>query len=322
MSGGEYKRRKPHQEEHASHVSHDESNWLVSYADMMTLLFGFFVLMYSLSRFDNTKFDLVSKEIAKYFGGNVSQSAMLIVEQQLSNILKGSGDLEGVEILRSGEENTISLRFDGSVLFESGAVDVNDKAHSTLDKVVQAIRAVEGVKKINIEGHTDNDPWLATDGLIKSNWEVSLLRAGSVLRYFESKGLDRGVMSATGFGDSRPLLPNENETGVDIPANKAVNRRVMVNLTLEDPAAAYRLQQKQFTRKLTKQEIEEQRKKQEMEDKMKSAQAKFQEAQNKFKEAQEEKRKKQQLEKLQKQIEQLENKTKQYEQEAKQLQGQ
>ena len=59
------KRHKKHDdEEHVQHLAHDESNWLVSYADLMTLLFGFFVLMFALSRFDENKFEIVRKDIA------------------------------------------------------------------------------------------------------------------------------------------------------------------------------------------------------------------------------------------------------------------
>src|SRR3978361_1641788 len=63
--------RKKHAKLEESAMVHDESNWLVSYADMMTLLFGFFVLMYSFSRIDEKKFEIVRKDVARYFGGQV-----------------------------------------------------------------------------------------------------------------------------------------------------------------------------------------------------------------------------------------------------------
>ncbi|ASD65030.1 OmpA/MotB family protein [Bdellovibrio bacteriovorus] len=313
MSGSSgHRRRKPHEEPHTHNAAHDESNWLVSYADMMTLLFGFFVLMYSMSRFDSNKFDLVSKEIAKYFGGNVSQSSLMIVEQKIVNILKGSGEMQGVEISRGNDPNTLALKFDGSVLFESGAVDLKPAAAPTLNKVVAAIKSVKGVEKISIEGHTDNDPFVASDGPIRSNWELSALRASSVLRYFEERYVDSKIMSATGYGQTRPLKPNQDEKGADIAANKAENRRVIVTLTLNDAEAAYKLQQKQFTKKLTAKEVEEQKREAELQERMKNAQAKYQQMQEKYKAAQEEKRKQQQLERMEKQIRQLEKKTEEF----------
>ncbi|UOF00178.1 OmpA/MotB family protein [Bdellovibrio reynosensis] len=312
MGRSEGKRRRIHLEEKPHTMVHDESNWLVSYADMMTLLFGFFVLMYSLTRFDGNKFDLVRKEIAKYFGGNIKEiSAVLMAEQKIVNILKGSGDMNGVEIMKGPEENTLLLKFDGEVLFESGAVEVKEQAKPQLRKVVSALRSVQGVEKINVEGHTDNDP--IASGLVKSNWELSSLRAGSVVRYFEESGIEAKFLSAVGYGSAKPLAPNEDKEGLDIPANKALNRRVVVAVKLMDPEAFYRLQQKQFSKQLSKEEIEQQQKQASLQEKMKLAQNRLEEAQRKFREQQDQKKREAALLKLEKQIENLESKAKQFE---------
>lgn len=312
---GERKQRsRVHLEEHEHEMAHDESNWLVSYADMMTLLFGFFVLMYSMSRFDNSKFDLVRKEVAKYFGGNIKEiSAVLLAEQKIVNILKGSGEMNGVEIIRDGD-NTLLLKFDGEVLFESGAVEVKEAAKPNLRKVVSALRSIEGVNKIAVEGHTDGDT-MSSAGLVKSNWELSSLRAGSVVRYFEESGVDSDLLSTVGYGSSKPLAPEKDKAGVILPANKALNRRVVVAVTLDDAEAAYKLQQKQFSKQLTKEEVEHQKKEADLQAKMKLAQVRFEEAQKRHKEQMEQRRKEQQLEKLQRKIEDLENKAQKYESE-------
>lgn len=309
--GERNKRSRVHLEEHEHEMAHDESNWLVSYADMMTLLFGFFVLMYSMSRFDNTKFDLVRKEVAKYFGGNIKEvSAALLAEQKILNILKGSGDMNGVEIIKDGN-NTLLLKFDGEVLFDSGAVEVKEAAKPNLRRVVSALRSIEGINKIAVEGHTDSDS--IQSGLVKSNWELSSLRASSVVRYFEESGVDSKLLSAAGFGSSHPLAPEVDKAGVSIPANKVLNRRVVVAVTLDDAEAAYKLQQKQFSKQLTKEEIEHQQREATLQEKMKQAQARFDEAQKRHKEQQEQRRKQQQLDKLQRKIQDLENKAQKYE---------
>lgn len=313
----EKRRSRVHLEEHEEHVVHDESNWLVSYADMMTLLFGFFVLMYSMSRFDNTKFDLVRKEIAQYFGGNVKMDgSLMVVEQKLVNILKGSGELSGVEISKGPSDLQLLLKFDGEFLFESGAVELKEAAKPLLRKAVAGLRSVSEIEKINIEGHTDNDA--INNPIIKSNWELSSLRAGSVVRYFEESGVKPEILSAVGYGSSRPLVPNEDPQGQSLPKNKAQNRRVVVSVHLLDPEAAYRLQQKQFTKKLSKEEIEQQKKEVELQDKLKQAQLKFEETQKRLKIQQDQKRKEEQLRKIERQIQNLEGKVKQYENDLKQ----
>jgi len=310
---GAQRKRKHRYEEHDDHGSHahDESNWLVSYADMMTLLFGFFVLMYSLSRFDNTKFDLVRKEVAQYFGGTIKESSTIVLaEQKIRNSLLGSGDLKGVEVSK-GIDDTILLKFDGEVLFASGATELREEAKTGMRKVVAALRSVPGVEKISIEGHTDADRM--QNSVIKSNWELSSLRASSVVRYLEESGLDSKMLSAVGYGSSQPLAPEKNAQGEDIPANKAVNRRVMIAEKLREPEDAYRLQKQQFKKQLNKEELERQQKEAELQDKMKLAKARFDEAQKKYREQSEQKRKEQQLQNLEKKIEALENKAKQYE---------
>ena len=303
-------RSRIHLEQDHHEIPHDESNWLVSYADMMTLLFGFFVLMYSLSRFDGTKFDLVRKEVAKYFGGSIKDiSSIVIAEQKIVNVMKGSGDMNGVEIIRSGE-STILLKFDGQVLFESGATEIKEGAKPNLRRVVGALRSIEGIAKVAVEGHTDSD--IMQSGVIKSNWELSSLRAGSVVRYLEESGIDSKVLSAVGYGSSKPLVPEKDQNGAVIPANQIQNRRVVIAVTLDDAEAAYKLRQKQFSKQLTRDEIEQQKKLASLQDKMKQAQARFDEAQKRHREQVEQRRRQQQLDKLEKKIQELENKAQRF----------
>ncbi|WP_413582471.1 OmpA family protein [Bdellovibrio sp. HCB288] len=314
MGARKNKHRRHSDDDHEHAVHHDESNWLVSYADMMTLLFGFFVLMYSLSRFDNTRFDLVRKEVAKYFGGNIKEiSTILEAEQKLKTVLLGSGEMKGVEISK-GSDNTLQLKFEGNVLFESGATELKEAAKPSLRQVVAALRSVPSVEKISVEGHTDADPMQNT--VIRSNWELSALRASSVVRYFEESGLSSNVLAAVGFGSSHPIAAEKDAQGHSLETGKAANRRVVVQVKLLDPEEAYRLQQQQFKKQLNKEEIERQKKETELQDKMKLAKARFDEAQRKYREQSEQKRKEQQLQKLEKQIQALENKTKQYEEKA------
>lgn len=304
-------KKRDHEEESSHPLAHDESNWLVSYADMMTLLFGFFVLMYSMSRFDNTKFDLISKELAKTFGGNIKTvSSLVIAEQKIKQLLKGSGDMAGVEILK-GEDNNIILNFNGDLLFEPGAVEINEAAKQTLAKALGAVKTVSDVDKIIVEGHTDADQ--ISSGLIKSNWELSALRAGSVVRFFESNGFESKRLSAVGLGSSQPLVPHSDKDGNIITENKVKNRRVKVSVQLRDPEAAFKLKEKEFEKVLTAKEIADSEKKMQLEERMKQAKFKLEEAQRKFKAAQEENKRKAALEKLERQIQNIEQKAQTFE---------
>lgn len=306
------RKKRDHDEEHSHPLAHDESNWLVSYADMMTLLFGFFVLMYSMSRFDSSKFELISKELAKTFGGNIKTvSSLVLAEQKIKQLLKGSGDMNGVEI-QKGEDNNIILNFNGDLLFAPGAVEINETAKQTLSRAIGAVKTVSDVDKIIVEGHTDIDQ--ISSGLIKSNWELSALRAGSVVRYFEASGFDSKALSAVGLGSSQPLVPHADKEGKIIEENKSKNRRVKVSVQLKDPEAAFKLKEKEFEKALSAKEIADAEKRNQLEDRMRQAKHKLEEAQRKVKAAQEESKRKAALEKLERQIQSLEQKAQTFEQ--------
>ena len=131
--------------EDESPMTHDESNWLVSYADMMTLLFGFFVLMYSLSRLDPSKYVVISKDIAKYFGGQVkfgSQAGQKVEIEKLNEVLLSMGLVAGQSKdfqIQAGDENSILLKLKDAVLFAPGSDQLSEVSQEMLEKVGQVL---------------------------------------------------------------------------------------------------------------------------------------------------------------------------------------
>jgi chemotaxis protein MotB len=114
-----HKRRKADHSGGEAAMAHDESNWLVSYADMMTLLFGFFVLMYSFSRVDDKKFEIVRKDVARYFGGQVKiNPTVKKTEEEIQDIISAAGLDKKVQVVARDSE--IELRFNGSLHFIPG----------------------------------------------------------------------------------------------------------------------------------------------------------------------------------------------------------
>ena len=106
------------------------------------------------------------------------------------------------------------------VLFDSGKAKIKEDAEPVLDKVAATIKRKVPNKNIGISGHTDNVP--ITYSKWKSNWELSTARATNVLHYLESKGVSAGELSATGYGEHRPVASN------DTPEGRAKNRRVEI----------------------------------------------------------------------------------------------
>lgn len=119
------------------------------------------------------------------------------------------------------EDRGLVITMSDSILFDSGEADIKKEAHSVLDKVIDVANARIPDKNIGVEGHTDNVP--ITHSGWKSNWELSTARATSVLHYLVGVGgIDPARLSATGYGEYRPIATNETQNG------KARNRRVEI----------------------------------------------------------------------------------------------
>jgi chemotaxis protein MotB len=217
--------------------SEGESEWLATFADLSTLLLCFFVLLFSISSVDNKKFRSIMNEVRISFGNAVP---MTVIEEHEE---KGEGDavinllpkqkpqktvaseleeivddekLSSSNVVDLGEDGAL-LRVGGKAMFKSGSAEINPKAYSVLDKIISMALKYHDFH-LDIKGHTDNLPISA--GKFSSNWELSALRATTVLRYMLERGLGPDRLTATGYADTQPLVPNLNAE------NRARNRRV------------------------------------------------------------------------------------------------
>lgn len=226
----------------------DEENldrWLLTYADLITLLLAFFIVMYSISRVDAQKFRQVSRALS----GALKGGDNLVVKNEDEITLPGSGvfkighlnrigqlienkflkvvDETGQEAKVSTEitERGLVIHIMESALFRMGSAQLEGQARATLDLIAEEIINIPN--HIRVEGHTDDIP-IKTEKY-PSNWELSSARATEVVRYMiETYRLAPDRLSALGYGEFRPLRPNNSFE------NRAQNRRVdIVVLTME-----------------------------------------------------------------------------------------
>ncbi|MBC8190818.1 MAG: flagellar motor protein MotB [Candidatus Marinimicrobia bacterium] len=194
----------------------DEGGWLTTYADMMTLLMTFFVLLFAMSTLDPVKLEQFGDSTKKDKGSakkskKVSLSQInkevkkLVVEQELSSQVTVSMNARGV---------TLGIASD--LAFGSGTAILSGPIKSFLVKLVSTME--KATYAIAVEGHTDNDPIRSSQ--FPSNWELSAARSSAVIRYLTEQGIAADKFRAIGFGDTVPLVAN------DTRANKAKNRRV------------------------------------------------------------------------------------------------
>lgn len=238
--------RRKYQEEHENH-----ERWLVSYADFITLLFAFFVVMYAISSLNEGKYRVLSNSLTGAFGKLLvipqpTESAIpdpkikldpLPIEKRKHNeqmqrererMTTMAKDIMNLlqPLVRDGKVRVsqssrgITVEINASLLFAPG--DANLNADS-----IQALKAIAGVLKndnhaIQIEGHTDNLP--IKNPVFPSNWELSAVRASTVARLFTETGVDEFRVTAIGQGAKLPVDDNRTAEG------RARNRRVSIQI--------------------------------------------------------------------------------------------
>ena len=223
-------------EEDPYYVVHDDSNWLLSYADMMTLLCGFFILLFSISSLDANKYDKVRESVAHQFGGTYR-----------SNPQEYAAHLERI-VQEKGLQSRVSVKYDarGAILtFQSATFFDTLKTELLPDAAIVLFPLIEGIqdleKKTNktfllaVEGHTDHRAILS--GPYQTNWELSSARAARVVRAFIDRGFQPEQLSAVGYADTRAnpaAAPSESNQEEHL----ARNRRVVIRIFEPEPPAA------------------------------------------------------------------------------------
>jgi chemotaxis protein MotB len=235
---------------HEEHENHER--WLVSYADFITLLFAFFVVMYSISAVNEGKFRTVSDSIkaalnpmnaqpagAAAFQVGASKLGAMIptvqrgrehVIRQLRALVKDlekSAEMHVAPVVeqRAGD---IVLTISDTVMFKSGEATLRPEILPFLEGLAHVL--VELDRQVRIEGHTDNVPIRTAQ--FPSNWDLSAARAVIIVRVLsELYDVPITHLAAVGYAESRPLTPNLT------PEDRAKNRRVEVVIVERLPAA-------------------------------------------------------------------------------------
>ena len=236
--------------------SDNHERWLVSYADFITLLFAFFVVMYAISSVSEGKYRVLSDSLVGAFQNKAREPAVVQsgalptprapdslprrigrpTEQQrklreqmrdiAQDILKVVDPLVREGQVRVTQTNRgISIEINASVLFAPGQAQLRADSTRALQQVARVLGKTE--KTLQIEGYSDNTP-IGT-AQFPSNWELSAARASSVARLFIDHGVAEERLSVIGYGPNRAVAPNDTAEG------RARNRRVTVMILEETP---------------------------------------------------------------------------------------
>jgi chemotaxis protein MotB len=234
--------RKRYEEDTENH-----ERWLISYADFMTLLFAFFVVMYAISVVNVGKYKVLSDALGDAFGGRgaavvpntaveqpftlpniVARKRLEAMRREKDRLTQLARDLTATlgPLVKEGKvrvtQNSrgVSVEINASVLFAPGDAALTDTSREALSAV--AILLKNDPHQVQVEGHTDDVP--ISNPLFPSNWELSAVRASSVVRLFIDSGMAPARLTAVGHGANLPVAPN------DTPDGRARNRRVAVTI--------------------------------------------------------------------------------------------
>jgi len=229
--------KKKHSEEHEN-----LERWLLTYADLITLLLAFFIMLYTLSKNDENKYQEIAMHLNAIFSGGTGQLAKGFSsgnslmdfpanKQSDAEIKKKLNEEIGKmisETSKNGSKNGFSVTSDergivvrvlDKTFFDEGRAELKDKAKNVLDKLAPILSELNN--NIRIEGHTDNVPINTYE--FRSNWELSTRRATEVVRYLiEKHKIPPEKLSVSGYAEYKPVVSNNT------PEERAMNRRIEV----------------------------------------------------------------------------------------------
>lgn len=216
----------------------DTQRWLLTYADLITLLAIFLLVLYSMSALSGSKFNAVALSMRSGFGsGRAPASAAAPGTpaaaqkplQQLSSYVE-QHNLEGQVALASEPGRLVLTIHTGGLLFNRSSAQLGPSAAPLLARAAAVLRGMQG--HVVVEGHTCDLP--VHSPLYPTNWELSTARATRVVRALIALGISPLRLGASGFADTRPVAPNDTE------AHRALNRRVEIVVMLPNSAPTLR----------------------------------------------------------------------------------
>ncbi len=222
-------------------ASHER--WLITYADMITLLLVFFIVMYTMSKIDASRFEAIAQSLHKVMGGQGAilydgapglspgayepspdlgkemerreTESLLAIKKQVEAYLEEQG-LQG-KVSVALEERGLLISFQDVVLFPLGSASLSPDSKVIVRQIGGILSQVDNY--VRVEGHTDSLPINTT--VFPSNWELSTARAARVVRELVAANkIPPERLSASGYGEYRPKKPN------DVEENRRFNRRV------------------------------------------------------------------------------------------------
>lgn len=224
-----------------AHAKENAERWLLTYADLITLLMVFFVLLFAMSTVDKKKYQELAGSLSKAFNVTVLQGQQpvavtdsssaagpsVIEQQNFQQIMKAIQQFESAHNIPSNQISVkmngegIGITVSGVLLFYNGTNQIKPDGVLLLRQLGPILTGISN--QIRVEGHTDDIP--TDSATYPTNWELSAARAVSVTRYLiEQDSLQPTRLSAVGYGQFQPIVPDDTRD------HREMNRRAVIQI--------------------------------------------------------------------------------------------
>lgn len=204
--------------------------WMISYADMMTIILTFMILLLSISTIAQTKYDILVEEFTGQRVGNLHE-----VQDAIDDIVDAQA--LGGEVRTSLDDDGLTVEFSNALLFPTGSDELRPEAQTVFTPIKEHLaNHLDPHYGVIIEGYTDDVP--INSGRFRSNWELSTARAIHVMERLAQAGVDRRRLSVHGFAETRPATDIDllNDQAVadlsdeELEEVRSANRRVVLRI--------------------------------------------------------------------------------------------
>ncbi|WP_224367854.1 OmpA/MotB family protein [Hyalangium versicolor] len=199
-----------------------EESWLLSYADLITNLLLFFVVLLTAANLSKGRMQQIVKSISGSESPTSLESIRKEIDAQIAQ--KQMQELVRTNVTADGLE----LSLNSGLVFDSGKAQIRPELEQAVTSMLQVLAPYSTKYSFAVEGHTDSTP-IVSGGLFASNWELSSARAIVVRQRLEAAGLARERIRVEGYADTKPL-PEEQLTGLSPQERLARHRRVVVRI--------------------------------------------------------------------------------------------
>jgi chemotaxis protein MotB len=202
-------------------------SWLMSYADMITLLLCFFVIFVSVSEPKKDKFTQITEGLVNRFGTVDMTTPLKGVFEAVQEVVEKHQVLKDVSIEKT--QSGIAMEIAARSIFEPGSAEITETHMQLLNDLVASLKGADFLEyRIIVEGHTSDE--VLPSAFLPTNWDLSAARSAHVVRYFIEQGIKPDRIRAVAFADTKPKVPNRGVGDQPILENREQNQRIVIKL--------------------------------------------------------------------------------------------